>query len=303
MNVLTIATRESALAMWQANFIKAELERFHPGLEVRLLGMRTAGDRWLNAPLREIGGKGLFIKELEDALVRGEAQLAVHSMKDLPAVLPDGFVLGAVGYRADVRDVLVGAPRGVEGLPQGARVGTSSLRRQTQLLARRPDLRIAPVRGNVGTRLDKLQRGEYDAIVLAAAGLARLGMTPADSTTLAVEESLPAAGQGALGVECLAGDQQVRELLAPLNDAVVEQCVRAERLVSAGLGADCSMPVAAYAEKDGRGLLLRVLLGSADGRSLVRAQARGDVSEAIAAEVVRQLEAGGAHAILDGLRR
>lgn len=256
----------------------------------------------MNAPLREIGGKGLFIKELEEALWRGEAQIAVHSMKDLPAGLPEGFVLGAVGYRADVRDVLVGGPRGIEGLPEGARVGTSSLRRQAQLLDRRPDLRIAPVRGNVGTRLEKQQRGEHDAIVLAAAGLFRLGITPPDSTTLTVDQSLPAAGQGALGVECLAGDERVRELLAPLNDTVVERCVRAERLVSSGLGADCSMPVAAYAVPDAHGVYLRALLGSPDGRKLVRARATGNQPESVAAEVVRQLEAGGARSILDGLR-
>jgi hydroxymethylbilane synthase len=178
VKTLTIATRESQLALWQANFIRSELERHHPGLEVRLLGMRTRGDRWLNAPLREVGGKGLFIKELEEALLSGEAQIAVHSMKDLPAEVPDGFVLAATGFREDVRDVIVGVEGGAGALKAEARVGTSSLRRQAQLLRNRPDLDVQPIRGNVDTRLNKLAQGEYDAIVLAAAGLTRLGITP-----------------------------------------------------------------------------------------------------------------------------
>ena len=286
MNTLTIATRESALALWQAEFIRSELERLHPGLEVKLLGMKTRGDRWLNAPLREIGGKGLFIKELEEALLRGEAQIAVHSMTDLPATVPDGFVLGAVGWRADVRDVLVGTRDGLAGLAPGARIGTSSLRRQAQLLERRPDLCVAPIRGNVGTRLAKQRQGEFDAIVLAAAGITRLGLEIADSTLLGLDVSLPAAGQGALGVECLADAVDVRALLAPLDDPAVSRCVQAERAVSAGLGADCSMPVAAYAELQGDRLHLRALLASADGRTLLRAESWSDDPAAAAAVAV-----------------
>lgn len=302
MKSLTIATRESALALWQANFIKTELERLHPGLEVNLLGMRTRGDRWLNAPLREIGGKGLFIKELEEALLRGEAQLAVHSMKDLPAEMPDGFVLGAVGFRADVRDVLVGVSNGVDALGTGARVGTSSLRRQAQLLARRPDLTIGSIRGNVGTRLDKLANGEFDAIVLAAAGLQRLGIELPAASVLDVEDSLPAAGQGALGVECLEAADDVRHLLAPLNDVCVARCVATERLVSAGLGADCSMPVAAHATIIGDEVWLRALLADARGMRVLRAEARDADGAVAASRVVQRLQAEGAAEILDSLR-
>lgn len=302
MKTLTIATRESKLALWQANFIRAELERLHPGLEVRLLGMRTRGDRWLNAPLRELGGKGLFIKELEEALLAGEAQIAVHSMKDLPATVPEGFTLGAVGYRVDVRDVLVGVRGGVSALPQGARLGTSSLRRQAQILEKRPDLEVLPIRGNVDTRLEKQRSGEFDAIILAAAGLHRLAIELPDSTVLEIGESLPAAGQGALGIECLAGANEVLQLLEPLNDPVVARCVTAERLVSAGLGADCSMPVAAYAVMEGHQLWLRTLLASADGKTIIRAEARGDEPAGVATSAVRQLEAQGARQILNGLR-
>ncbi len=301
MKTLTIATRESQLALWQANFIRSELERVHPGLEVRLLGMRTRGDRWLNAPLREIGGKGLFIKELEEALLAGDAQIAVHSMKDLPAEVPEGFALGAIGYRADVRDVLIGSREGVAGLRPGAKVGTSSLRRQAQLLEKRPDLEIHPIRGNVDTRLQKQQRGEYDAIVLAAAGLDRLGLNVHDSMRLDIDDSLPAAGQGALGIECLAADEEVFELLRPLNDLEVFRCVQTERSVSAGLGADCSMPVAAYAVSNSGGLWLRTLLASADGKLVIRAEARGADPVEVATAAVEQLNAQGASAILAGL--
>lgn len=302
MKTLTIATRKSALALWQANFVKQELERHHPGLEVQLLGMTTRGDQWLNAPLREIGGKGLFIKELESALLSGEAHLAVHSLKDLPAIIPVEFTLGAVGYRADVHDVLVGVSGGIAALPPGARVGTSSLRRQAQLLARRPDLVIAPIRGNVGTRLDKLANGEFDAIVLAAAGLHRLGVALPACSTLSLDDSLPAAGQAALGVECLTAAQEVRELLQPLNDELVSRCVMTERLVSAGLGADCSMPVAAYAEIAGSQIRLRALLASADGQRVLRAEASATEPAMAAGQVVASLMNMGAETILRSLR-
>lgn len=302
MKTLVIATRKSALALWQANFIKSELERHHAGLDVRLLGMSTRGDRWLNAPLREIGGKGLFIKELESALLSGEAHIAVHSLKDLPAIIPAEFTLGAVGYRADVRDVLVGVNGGIAALPLGARVGTSSLRRQAQLLAQRTDLIIGPIRGNVGTRLDKLANGEFDAIVLAAAGLDRLSVDLPTRSTLSLEDSLPAAGQAALGVECLADAHEVRRLLQPLNDELVARCVATERLVSAGLGADCSMPVAAYAEISGSEIRLRALLASADGRQILRAQASGSEPAITADQVVAALKAMGADDILRSLR-
>ncbi len=302
MKTLVIATRKSALALWQANFVKRELERYHAGLDVQLLGMTTRGDQWLNAPLRELGGKGLFIKELESALLSGEAHIAVHSLKDLPAIIPDEFTLGAVGYRADVHDVLVGVSGGIASLPQGARVGTSSLRRQSQLLAQRADLVVSPIRGNVGTRLDKLTNGEFDAIVLAAAGLDRLGVNLPVRSTLSLEDSLPAAGQAALGVECLAGAKEVLSLLLPLNDERVARCVATERLVSAGLGADCSMPVAAYAEISGSEIRLRALLASADGRQILRAEAMGLEPATTAHQVVASLKAMGADDILRTLR-
>ncbi len=302
MKTLIIATRKSALALWQANFIKSELERHHADLEVRLLGMSTRGDQWLNAPLREIGGKGLFIKELESALLSGQAHIAVHSLKDLPAIVPAEFILGAVGYRADVHDVLVGVSGGITALPPGARVGTSSLRRQAQLLAQRPDLVISSIRGNVGTRLDKLANGEFDAIVLAAAGLDRLGMVLPARSTLSLDDSLPAAGQAALGVECLAMAHEVLELLRPLNDESVSRCVLTERLVSAGLGADCSMPVAAYAEISGTYIRLRALLASADGQQVLRAEALATEPEIAANEVVASLMDMGAEEILGRLR-
>lgn len=302
MKTLVIATRKSALALWQANFVKRELERYHADLDVQLLGMTTRGDQWLNAPLRELGGKGLFIKELESALLSGEAHIAVHSLKDLPAIIPAEFTLGAVGYRADVHDVLVGVSGGIASLPQGARVGTSSLRRQSQLLARRADLVVSPIRGNVGTRLDKLTNGEFDAIVLAAAGLDRLGVNLPARSTLSLEDSLPAAGQAALGVECLAGAKEVLSLLQPLNDERVARCVATERLVSAGLGADCSMPVAAYAEISGSEIRLRALLASADGRQILRAEAMGLEPATTAHQVVASLKAMGADDILRSLR-
>ncbi|MGD8418754.1 MAG: hydroxymethylbilane synthase, partial [Pseudomonadales bacterium] len=212
---IVIATRESKLALWQAEFVQRELSKASPGTSVELLGMTTRGDQWLSSPLSEVGGKGLFIKELEEAMLDGRADVAVHSMKDVPAHLPDGFVLPLIGYRADVRDALVTRSEGgLDDLPEGAVVGSSSLRRQAMLLARRPDLRVRPVRGNVGTRLGKMDAGEYDALVLAAAGLDRLGLAGRISERLPVDVSLPAAGQGALGVECSAAATELSALLA-----------------------------------------------------------------------------------------
>jgi hydroxymethylbilane synthase len=297
---LVIATRESPLALWQARFIKEALEARHPGLVVSLLGMRTAGDRWLSTPLSEVGGKGLFIKELEQALLSGAAHLAVHSMKDVPALLEEPFVLGAIGFRDDVRDALVG-PAGttVAGLPQGARVGSASLRRRAQLLARRPDLDVQPVRGNVGTRLGKLDAGEFDALLLAAAGLRRLGLEARVAEYLTLDDSLPAAGQGALGIECLADNSDVLRLVATLDDPVCAPCVRAERGVSAGLGADCSAPLGAYAEAlPGGKLLLKAVLADPDGRERLRASATGADPAELAARVVADLRDQGAARIL-----
>ena len=299
---LIIATRESPLALWQANFVKAELEARHDGLLVELLGMRTQGDRWLQSPLSEVGGKGLFIKELEQALLDGRAHLAVHSMKDVPAALEAPFALPVIGFRDDVRDALVTRDgRGLADLPAGSRIGSASLRRQSQLRARRPDLQVAPIRGNVGTRLGKLEAGEFDALVLASAGLKRLELAHRVAEYLETEDSLPAAGQGALGIECLADADDVRTLIDPLNDPEVSVCVSAEREVSAGLGADCSAPLGAHAVLDGGTLQLRALLASPDGSRLLRAAATGGDPRAVGGEVVASLREQGAVALLQSL--
>lgn len=296
---VTIATRESKLALWQANFIRAELESAHPGIQVDLLGMTTEGDRWLSSPLSEVGGKGLFVKGLEEAISEGRADLAVHSMKDVPAALPAGFAMPVIGYRADVRDALVSTGRvALDKLPSGAIVGSSSLRRQAMLLARRPDLQVRPVRGNVGTRLDKLDNGEYDALLLASAGLDRLGLAGRVTERLPVEVSLPAAGQGALGIECRSDDAELLELLASLDDPRVHVCVAAERGVSAGLGADCSAPLGCHAELGNDVIRLRAALYSIDGTRALRAEARGSDPAVVSAEVVARLERDGALELL-----
>jgi len=302
---IVIATRESPLALWQANFVKARLEEASPGLRVELLGMRTQGDRWLSTPLSEVGGKGLFIKELEQALLDGRADIAVHSMKDVPAELEPAFVLAAIGFRDDVRDALVSPDgRSLARLPAGARIGSASLRRQAQLLARRPDLQVRPVRGNVGTRLSKLDAGEFDALMLAAAGLKRLGLADRVTEYLEVEASMPAAGQGALGIECLAEADDIRRLIGQFDDPVVGACVRAERGVSAGLGADCSAPLGAYAQPDGAGgIHLRALLAVPDGSRVLRATASGREPALLADRVVAELKAAGAAGILAALAR
>ena len=301
---IVIATRESRLALWQAEFIQSELAKASPGTEVTLLGMTTQGDRWLSSPLSEVGGKGLFIKELEEAMLNGRADLAVHSMKDVPALLPEGFALPLIGYRADVRDALV-SPAGatLENLPEGAVVGSSSLRRQAMLLAARPDLTIRPVRGNVNTRLAKLDAGEYDALMLAAAGLDRLGLQDRITERLPETVSLPAAGQGALGVECRAGDAELLELLAELQDSDVAACVLAERAVSAGIGADCSAPLGAYATRSGDRIRLDARLGAPDGSRMLTGSATGEDPAAVGEAVVGQLKAQGALELLAAIPR
>jgi len=304
ISALRIATRKSRLALWQAEFVKSQLERVHPGLRIELVGLTTRGDQWLSAPLSEIGGKGLFIKELETAITDGRADVAVHSMKDVPAELPPGFAIPVIGYRSEVRDVLVSPrARSVADLPKGARVGSSSLRRQAQLLARRPDLAVAPVRGNVNTRLDKLDAGEYDALLLAGTGLQRLGLADRIREFLSLDESLPAAGQGALGVECSADRTEVIELLRPLNDAMVTRCVSAERAVSRHLGADCSLPIAAYAVDVHGELQMRALIANASGRRVLRCAVSGHDSDALGAQAAAELRRQGADEILDELRR
>jgi hydroxymethylbilane synthase len=299
---IRIATRQSKLALWQANFIKSELERVHDGLVVEIVGITTKGDRWLQSPLSEIGGKGLFVKELESAMLAGEADIAVHSVKDLPAELPPEFVLPVLSYREDVRDVLVSDQGDLAGLPHGAVVGSSSLRRQAQLKAVRPDLNMRSIRGNVDTRLAKLKAGEFDAIVLAAAGLNRLGLQSERSHLLDTEVCLPAPGQGALGIECCEGSP-AQTLLTPLQDEAVARCVIAERGISAGLGADCSLPIAAYAcldKNDQVELLARI--ANEDGSQILHSTAIGQDPDVVAQECVASLISQGAEQILTALR-
>jgi len=298
---LTIATRRSRLALWQAGHVKARLEAAHPGLEVALLPLSTRGDELLEERLDKVGGKGLFVKELEQAMVDARADLAVHSMKDVPAELPAGFTLGAILEREDARDALVsGAYADLAALPPGARVGTSSLRRAAQVAARYPRLQLLTLRGNVETRLAKLDRGEYDAVLLAAAGLKRLGLEARIRRCLPVEESLPAPGQAALGIECLAARTEVCALLAPLEHAPSAACVRAERAVSLALGGSCTIPLGAYAELSGTRLRLRALVAAPDGTRMAKAECDGaaDEPEALGAQAARVLREQGADAIL-----
>jgi hydroxymethylbilane synthase len=321
MNTIVIATRESRLALWQANHVQALLQQ-RLGLPAALLGMTTRGDQILDRTLSKVGGKGLFVKELETALESGAAHLAVHSLKDVPMVLPAGFALAAVLEREDPRDAFVSTRyASLDELPAGALVGTSSLRRVAQLLALRPDLRVAPLRGNLDTRLRKLDEGGYDAIVLAAAGLMRLGLGERIRSRFAVDRMIPAAGQGALGIEIRAGDAWLRERLATLVDADAWLATHAERAVARALGGSCSMPLAAYAvrEADGR-FTLRAALGDAAvgaalevaigeqgprvaARPLIRAEesaALADVAaaEAMGARVAAALLAAGGQAYL-----
>ena len=279
-NRIVIATRESQLALWQAEHIRARLRALHPGLEVELLGMTTQGDQILDSPLSKIGGKGLFVKELEQAMAEGRADLAVHSMKDVPMVLPEGFELAVITEREDPRDALVSNHyKSLTELPEGAVVGTSSLRRQAQIRARFPHLKIEMLRGNVNTRLRKLDEGQYDAIVLAAAGLKRLELGHRIGGLLAVEESLPAVGQGALGIEIRSGRADLMTLLAPLADANTAACVRAERELGRVLQGGCQAPIGGYAElRDGR-VHLRGFVSDLDGVRFYRAEATGDASD------------------------
>ncbi len=301
MKQLVIATRESALALWQAEHVKARLQALYPDLDIQLLGMTTQGDRILDVTLNKIGGKGLFVKELETALAEGRADLAVHSLKDVPMHLPEGFALAAILQREDPRDALVSNHyASLEDLPAGAVVGTSSLRRESQLRARFPHLVVKPLRGNVQTRLRKLDEGEFDAIVLAAAGLKRLGLTDRIRLELSPEQSLPAVGQGALGIEIRADREDVLALLAPLNDAETAACVTAERAMSRALGGSCQVPLGGYAELQGGMLTLRAFVAEPDGSVVYAAQAQAPVAEAeqLGQQLAAQLSEQGAVAII-----
>ena len=298
---LRIATRRSRLALWQAEHVRARLEALHAGLAVELLPLSTRGDELLEERLDKVGGKGLFVKELEQAMLEGRAELAVHSMKDVPAALPPGFVLAAILEREDARDAFVSSRyAALAELPPGARVGTSSLRRAAQVAARYPALQLLTLRGNVETRLAKLDRGEYEAILLAAAGLKRLGLGGRIRGLLSLEESLPAPGQAALGIECLAARADLCRLLAPLEHAASSACVRAERAVSLALGGSCTIPLGAHAELAGGQLRLRALVAAPDGRRVARVDCAGAPSdpEALGAWAAEQLRAQGADEIL-----
>jgi len=301
---IRIATRQSALALWQADYVKARLEQAHPGLRVSLLPMTSRGDKLLDAPLAKIGGKGLFVKELENALLDGSADLAVHSMKDVPMEFPAGLGLYAICEREDPRDAFVSNRYArLADLPQGGVVGTSSLRRQAQLLALRPDLEIRFLRGNVNTRLAKLDADEYDAIILAAAGLIRLGFAERIRESLTVEDSLPAGGQGAVGIECRTEDAEVQALLEPLHHLDTERRVAAERALNRRLNGGCQVPIACYAVQEGESLWLRGLVGQPDGGLLLRAEARGPLDDpaGLGVAVAEDLLAQGAQGILDAV--
>ncbi|CJK71523.1 porphobilinogen deaminase [Streptococcus pneumoniae] len=298
---IRIATRKSALALWQAEYVKARLEASHPGLKVSLVPMVSRGDKLLDAPLAKIGGKGLFVKELETALLENEADIAVHSMKDVPMEFPEGLGLYCICEREDPRDALVSNRfDSLDALPPGSVVGTSSLRRQAQLLARRPDLKIQFLRGNVNTRLAKLDAGEYDAIILAAAGLIRLGFGERIRSSIGVDESLPAGGQGAVGIECRTGDSEVHALLACLNHAPTATRVVAERALNKRLNGGCQVPIACYAVLEGEQLWLRGLVGQPDGTLLLRAEGRAPAAEAeaLGVQVAEELLDQGAEQIL-----
>ena len=298
---LKIATRQSPLALWQANYVKDRLQQLYPDLTIELVPMVTKGDVILDSPLAKIGGKGLFVKELENALLNKEADIAVHSMKDVPMQFPEGLGLAVICQREDPRDAFVShAYRTFAELPQGAVVGTSSLRRQCQLKALRPDLDIRSLRGNVGTRLSKLDNGDYDAIILASAGLIRLGLADRIASFIDVEQSLPAAGQGAVGIECRTDDVQVHTLLAPLADAETTYCVRAERAMNNHLQGGCQVPIGGYAVLQQGQLYLRALVGDIDGSRIIRAEGKSAVenAEVLGVQIAEQLLAQGADKIL-----
>ncbi|UGA54735.1 hydroxymethylbilane synthase [Vibrio sp. VB16] len=299
-----IATRKSPLALWQAYFVRDALQAAHPGLEVELVTMVTKGDIILDSPLAKIGGKGLFVKELEVAMLEGRADLAVHSMKDVPVGFPEGLGLVTICKREDPRDAFVSNTYGsIDELPLGSIVGTCSLRRQCQLLEARPDLVIKELRGNVGTRLGKLDAGDYDAIILAAAGLKRLELKERIRSYIEPEQSLPAVGQGAVGIECRVDDERILKLLEPLNHADTADRVRCERAMNLTLEGGCQVPIGSYSLLDGDKIWLRALVGEPDGSKMVRGEIRGNRKdgEILGVELANQLLADGAKEILEKL--
>ncbi len=281
-NKIIIATRGSKLALWQAEWIKSQIENLIPDIKVELNKIKTTGDKILDVPLAQVGGKGLFVKEIEEAMLRGEADLAVHSMKDVPADLPEGLHLSAICEREDPRDAFI-AREGISSLgdlPQGGHVGTSSLRRICQLLNKRPDLKITQLRGNVDTRLRKLEEGQFDAIILATAGVKRLGYAERITEKISMEISLPAIGQGAVGIECRTDDNFINDLLSKLNHRETWICVTAERAFLKKLEGGCQVPIAAYAQLNDGNLVIEGLVGSLDGKTLIKESIDGRPEEA-----------------------
>lgn len=300
-NLIRIATRQSLLALWQAEYVAARLKELHPGLAVELVKMVSQGDKILDTPLAKIGGKGLFVKELEEGLLRGDADIAVHSMKDVPMEFPEGLHLAVICEREDPRDAFVSNKYAVlDELPQGAVVGTSSLRRQCQLLERRPDLQVKFLRGNVQTRLKKLDDGDYDAIILAGAGLIRLELQDRIRHMIDITTSVPACGQGAVGIECRADDAEVNALLAPLNHESTATRVKAERAMNRRLEGGCQVPIGGYAELDHGVIVLHGLVGRPDGTEVVRGSISGrpEDAEEMGQVLAEDLLARGADAIL-----
>ena len=298
---LVIASRESMLAMWQAEHIKGRLKALYPDCEVEILGMTTRGDQILDRTLSKIGGKGLFIKELEQALQDGRADLAVHSIKDVPMELPEGFALAAIGERASPFDAFVSNQYArLEDMPEGAIVGTSSLRREAQLRAKFPHLTIKPLRGNVQTRLSKLDNGDYDAVILAAAGLQRLGLDGRIREILSPADSLPAAGQGALGIEIAARRTDLADILRPLSHEETAACVTAERALARALGGSCQVPLAAYCVMEDGLLTLNGLVGHPDGSVIIEASAQAPVAyaDALGRAVAKRLADDGAEELI-----
>ncbi|ALH96654.1 hydroxymethylbilane synthase [Acinetobacter equi] len=304
MKTLKIATRQSPLALWQAEHIRARLEEMHQDLNVELVTFVTQGDKILDTPLAKIGGKGLFVKELEAALLDGRADLAVHSMKDVPMQLPEGLTLAVICEREDPLDAFVSNTyASFNDLPLGAKVGTSSLRRKCQILTARPDLEIVDLRGNVGTRLSKLDNGQYDAIILASAGLKRLGLHERIRHTIQPDVSLPAVGQGALGLECREGDQDILNLILPLLHQETDVCVRAERAFNAYLEGGCQVPIAGYATLNHGKILMEGRVGSVDGKVLLKAELEAHPEDAVklGEQLAQELLAQGAGELLKAL--
>jgi hydroxymethylbilane synthase len=301
---IVIASRESALAMWQAKHIQSRLQALYPTSTVEILGMTTTGDQMLDSPLARIGGKGLFVKELEQALADGRADLAVHSMKDVPMNLPEGFAMAAIGEREDARDAFVSNDfDSLAALPDGSIVGTSSLRRQSQLQARFPNLKIESLRGNLQTRLRKLDEGQFAAIILAAAGLIRLGLESRIRELISPQDSIPAVGQGALGIEINASRTDMLAVLAPLNHPATAACVEAERGMSRALAGSCTVPIGAYAQMRDNSISITGFVASVDGQEMVREEVTGSIEnpEKLGQQLAEKLVALGANRILAAL--